>query len=340
MKTNISFNRISKVLVSGLGIAGLLLSSNVSAADARLGHVFTDQHPRGLAMQRFAAEVEKGTGGKIVVKLFGSSSLGAEDKMLQAVQSGVQEFYLGSLAPISSRKKELQVFDFPFLFTNDREAAQVLDGQVGKKMLEDMGDTGALGLVWSGGAFRNVSNSKHAINKFEDLKGLKIRVMQTPVAIDSFKAMGTNPTPMAFSEVYTALEIKAIDGFENPAVDMYQNKIFEVQKYLAITNHVYTPIALMVSKKWFSGLPADQQAAIKKAAEIARDFERAEEIRQAKGAVNLLKESGMVVTELPAPELEKIRVAVRPVIDKYSASIGAEFVKSFFAEIDAARKSK
>ena len=340
MKTNISFNRISKLLVSGLGVVGLLWSHSAAAVDARLGHVFTDQHPRGLAMQRFAAEVEKGTGGKIVVKLFGSSSLGAEDKMLQAVQSGVQEFYLGSLAPISSRKKELQVFDFPFLFTNDREAAQVLDGKVGRKMLEDMGDTGALGLVWSGGAFRNVSNSKHAINKFEDLKGLKIRVMQTPVAIDSFKAMGTNPTPMAFSEVYTALEIKAMDGVENPAVDMYQNKIFEVQKYLAITNHVYTPIALMVSKKWFLGLPADQQAAIKKAAEIARDFERAEEIRQAKGAVNLLKESGMVVTELPAPELEKIRVAVRPVIDKYSASIGAEFVKSFFAEIDAARKSK
>lgn len=340
MKTSIFFNRINKVLVSGLGIAGLLLSNGVCAMDARLGHVFTEQHPRGLAMQRFAAEVEKATGGKIVVKLFGSSSLGAEDKMLQAVQSGVQEFYLGSLAPISSRKKELQVFDFPFLFTNDREAAQVLDGKVGRKMLEDMGDTGALGLVWSGGAFRNVSNSKHAINKFEDLKGLKIRVMQTPVAIDSFKAMGTNPTPMAFSEVYTALEIKAIDGFENPAVDMFQNKIFEVQKYLAITNHVYTPIALMVSKKWFSGLPADQQSAIKKAAEIARDFERAEEIRQAKGAVNLLKENGMVVTELPAPELEKIRVAVRPVIEKYSASIGAEFVKSFFAEIDAVRKSK
>lgn len=340
MKASILFNQINKVLVSGLGIAGLLLSSGVCAMDVRLGHVFTEQHPRGLAMQRFAAEVEKGTGGKIVVKLFGSSSLGAEDKMLQAVQSGVQEFYLGSLAPISSRKKELQVFDFPFLFTNDREAAQVLDGKVGRKMLEDMGDTGALGLVWSGGAFRNVSNSKHAINKFEDLKGLKIRVMQTPVAIDSFKAMGSNPTPMAFSEVYTALEIKAIDGFENPAVDMFQNKIFEVQKYLAITNHVYTPIALMVSKKWFSGLPADQQSAIKKAAEIARDFERAEEIRQAKGAVNLLKENGMVVTELPAPELEKIRVAVRPVIEKYSASIGAEFVKSFFAEIDAVRKSK
>ena len=340
MKANISLNRITKVLLSGLGIAGLLLSHNASAVDARLGHVFTDQHPRGLAMQRFAAEVEKGTGGKIIVKLFGSSSLGAEDKMLQAVQSGVQEFYLGSLAPISSRKKELQVFDFPFLFTNDSEAAQVLDGPVGRKMLEDMGDTGALGLVWSGGAFRNVSNSKHAINKFEDLKGLKIRVMQTPVAIDSFKAMGTNPTPMAFSEVYTALEIKAIDGFENPAVDMYQNKIFEVQKYLAITNHVYTPIALMVSKKWFSALPTDQQSAIKKAAEIARDFERAEEIRQAKGAVKLLKESGMVVTELAAPELEKIRVAVRPVIEKYSASIGPEFVKSFFAEVDAARKAK
>lgn len=339
MKAN-SFRFITKTLVSVLGTACLLWSGNASAADARLGHGFTEQHPRGQAMLKFASEVEKATGGKIKIKVFANSTLGSEEKMLQSVQGNVLEFYMGSLAPFAVRKKELQIFDFPFIFANDAEAAKVLDGPVGQKMLDNLEDTGVTGLSWAGGAFRNVANSKHPINKFEDMKGLKIRVMQSPVAIESFKAMGVNATPMAYAEVYTALEIKALDGLEHPPVDMFQNKIYEIQKHLAITNHVYTPVALVVSKKWFNGLPKDQQAAVKKAVIIARDFQRAEEIRQAKDAVNMLKEKGMAVTVLPPQELDKMRTAVRPVIDKFSTSIGPDFVKGFFAEVDKARKAK
>lgn len=334
-----SFSRISKTLVSVLGTASLLLSASAFALDARLGHGFTEQHPRGQAMLRFASEVEKATGGQIKIKVYPNSSLGSEEKMLQALQGGVQEFYLGSLVPFSVRKKELQIFDFPFLFSNDNEVAKVLDGPVGQKMLDDLSDTGAIGLTWAGGAFRNVANGKRPINKFEDLKGLKVRVMQSPVAIESFKAMGINATPMAYAEVFTALEIGALDGLEHPPVDMFQNRIYEVQKHLVITHHVYTPVALTVSSKWFSALPGDQQAAIKKAAVIARDFQRAEEIRQAKDAVAMLQSKGMAVTELSPQELEKMRAAVRPVIDKFSASIGPDFVKSFFAEVEKVRKA-
>ncbi len=334
-----SFSRISKTLVSVLGTASLLLSASAFALDARLGHGFTEQHPRGQAMLRFASEVEKATGGQIKIKVYPNSSLGSEEKMLQALQGGVQEFYLGSLVPFSVRKKELQIFDFPFLFSNDNEVAKVLDGPVGQKMLDDLSDTGAIGLTWAGGAFRNVANGKRPINKFEDLKGLKVRVMQSPVAIESFKAMGINATPMAYAEVFTALEIGALDGLEHPPVDMFQNRIYEVQKHLVITHHVYTPVALTVSSKWFSALPADQQVAIKKAAVIARDFQRAEEIRQAKDAVAMLQSKGMAVTELSPQELEKMRAAVRPVIDKFSASIGPDFVKSFFAEVEKVRKA-
>lgn len=120
---------------------------------------------------------------------------------------------------------------------------------------------------------------------------------------------------------------------------MFQNKIYEVQKYLAITNHVYTPVALVVSSKWFSALPADQQVGIRKAAAIARDFERAEEIRQAKEAVDKLKANGMAVTELSPQDLDKMRAAVRPVIERFSTSIGPDFVKAFYAEVDKVRKA-
>ncbi len=335
-----SSGSIRAYLATFFGCACLLAATSADAAEARLGHGFTEQHPRGLAMARFASDVEKATDGQVKIKVFANSSLGSEEKMLQAVQSGVQEFYLGSLVPFSVRKKELQIFDFPFLFSTDAEVAKVLDGPLGQQLLDGLDGTGVVGLSWAGGAFRNIANGKRPINKFEDLKGLKIRVMQSPVAIESFKAMGINATPMAYAEVFTALEIGALDGLEHPPVDMLQNRIYEVQKYLAISHHVYTPVALVVSSKWFSALPGNQQAAIRKAAAVARDFQRAEEIRQARDAVSQLQAKGMTVTELPPQALDKMRQAVKPVVEKFSASIGKDYVQSFYAEVEKARKSK
>jgi TRAP-type C4-dicarboxylate transport system substrate-binding protein len=131
----------------------------------------------------------------------------------------------GIRSPISVRKKEMQIFDVPFLFASDAEAAYVLDGPVGRKMLNDLGDMNIQGLVWAGGAFRNLSNSKRPISSVADMKRLKVRVMQSPMALASFNAMGMNAVPMAFTEVYPALEIKALDGYKHPVVDMYANKI-------------------------------------------------------------------------------------------------------------------
>jgi len=331
---SISRRMIAKTL--SVAAAAVLLLGNGQAQDvkrAKLGHSFTDSHPRAAAMKRFAAGVEKATNGKVAVEVFGSATLGSEDKMLIAVQSGTQDLYLGALSPIAARKKEMQIFDFPFLFGNDAEAAHVLDGPVGRKMLDGLVDMNMQGLVWAGGAFRNMSNSKRPLNSVADMKGLKVRVMQSPMALASFNAMGMNAVPMAFTEVYPALEIKALDGYEHPVVDMYANKMFEVQKYLTITNHVYTPVALVASKKWWSSLTPAQQAAVQKVAEETRTFQRSEELRQAAEVVGELKAKGMSVTEMPPAELDKIRVAVQPVIDKNSEAIGTEFVQSFYGEL-------
>jgi tripartite ATP-independent transporter DctP family solute receptor len=329
-----------------LAAAATLLSSSLSLAQAqearkaKLGHSFTDAHPRAVAMKRFAAAVEKATQGKVAIDVYGNSTLGSEEKMLIAVQSGVQELYLGALSPIATRKKQLQIFDFPFLFGSDAEAAYVLDGPIGRKMLEGLDDMNMHGLVWAGGAFRNMSNSKRPLNTMADMKGLKVRVMQSPMALASFNAMGMNAVPMAFTEVYPALEIRALDGYEHPVVDMYANKMFEVQKYLTITNHVYTPVALLASKKWWSSLTPEQREAVQKAAEDTRAFERAEEIRQAAEVVDQLKAKGMTVTEMPPAELEKIRAAVQPVIEKNSETIGTEFVQSVYGELKKVRSAK
>jgi len=322
-----------RALVAAVAIGGLSIAAAQDIKRGKLGHSFTDSHPRAIAMKQFAAAVEKATGGKVAFDVYGNSTLGSEEKMLIAVQSGVQDIYLGALSPVAARKKELQIFDFPFLFGSDAEAAYVLDGPVGRRMLDSLSDMNMHGLVWAGGAFRNLSNSKRPIGTMADMKGLKVRVMQSPMALASFNAMGMNAVPMAFTEVYPALEIKALDGYEHPVVDMYANKMFEVQKYLTITNHVYTPVALVTSKKWWSSLTPEQQKTVQRVAEETRSFERAEELRQAADVVAQLKAKGMAVTEMPPAELEKIRASVQPVIDKNADTIGAEFVRSFYAEL-------
>ena len=321
-----------------LGAASTSMAQEVRKA--RLGHSFADSHPRAMAMKQFAANVEKASGGKLVIEVYGNSVLGGEDKMLIALQSGTQDLYMGALAPISARKKEMQIFDFPFLFGSDAEAAYVLDGAVGQKMLDNLSDMNIQGLVWAGGAFRNMSNSKRPLGAMSDMKGLKVRVMQSPMALASFNAMGMNAVPMAFPEVYPALETKALDGYEHPVVDMFANKMYEVQKHLTITNHVYTPVALLASKKWWSSLTPDQRKAVQKVAEDTRTLQRAEELKQAGDVVSQLKAKGMSVTEMPAAELDKTRVAVQPVIDKNTETIGAEFAQSFYGELKKFRASK
>jgi len=321
-------------------LGGLSPAMAQDVKKAKLGHSFNDSHPRAVAMKQFAANVDKATGGKVLIEVYGNSTLGGEDKMLIALQSGTQDLYMGALAPISARKKEMQIFDFPFIFGSDAEADFVLDGPVGHKMLDSLADMNIQGLVWAGGAFRNMSNSKRPLGTMADMKGLKVRVMQSPMALASFNAMGMNAVPMAFTEVYPALETKALDGYEHPVVDMYANKMFEVQKYLTITNHVYTPVALLASKKWWSSLTPDQQKAVQKVAEETRAFQRREELNQAGEVVGQLKAKGMSVTEMPPAELAKIRTAVQAVIDKNTETVGAEFAQSFYGELKKFRSAK
>ncbi|CPR14215.1 DctP family TRAP transporter solute-binding subunit [Brenneria goodwinii] len=314
------------------------MGSAQTVKTARLGHSFTDHHPRGIAMQKFADEVNKATNGEIKIDVFGSASLGSEQQMLQATQSNVQQFYLGSVSPLAGRQKTLQIFDFPFLFQNHDEVANVLDGPVGQEMLKNLSKLRLYGLTWSGGAFRDLANNKHAVNTMADMKGLKIRVMPTKVAIDSFQIIGMNPVPLSYTEVFTALETGVLDGHEHPVVDMYQNKVYEVEKYFTVTRHVYTPVVLVVAEKWFDALTPQQKDIIHKVAQETQVFQRAEEIRQADDAVNQLEQAGMQISVLPPEELDKIRTVVKPVIEKHTDIIGADFVKKFIDEIEKVRQ--
>jgi tripartite ATP-independent transporter DctP family solute receptor len=323
-------------------LAALALTSTAAFAEvkAKIGHAMPESHPQAAAINKFVELASTYTKGDVKIQAYHSGVLGSDEKELQAVQAGTQEFYIGTLAPLSSRVKEVQVWDLPFMFQNEREVYAVLDGASSKKIFALIEPAGLVGLTWTGMGFRNLSNSKHNVNKLEDVSGLKVRVMANPVALETWKTIGANAVPMAFAEVFPALEIKALDGQENPLLHMYANKMQEVQKFISVTNHVYTPVAMVASKKFWDTLSADDKAGIQKAATEAGLLQRKLLDQGNADVIAKFKAAGVTVDMMQPAELARIQEKVKPVVAKFSPIIGDEFVKGFYAEIDKARAAK
>ncbi|NML15750.1 TRAP transporter substrate-binding protein [Azohydromonas caseinilytica] len=296
------------------------------------------EHPQGMGAQKFADLVAQKSGGKMQVKLFPGGTLGGDVQTVSALQGGTVEMTVLNAGILQSQVKEFAVYDFPFLFNNAQEADAVTDGAFGKNLFTKLEAKNLVGLSYWDLGFRHLTNSKRPINKAEDIAGLKIRVIQSPIYIDLFNALGANATPMPFPEVYPALEQKAIDGQENPTTVIRANKFNEVQKHLALTRHIYNPQALVVSKKFWDKLNAEEKKVVTEAAAAATTYQRGISRTQADQALDDLKKAGMQVTELPPAEVEKLRAKVKPVIDKQTAVVGADTVKALTAEIAKVRK--
>ena len=329
-----------KQLVVAAALGTLAASSAFAAVTARLGHAMPESHPQAVAMNKFAELAGKYTNNNVQIKVFHSALLGSDEKMLQAVQSGTQEFYMGTLQPLSTRIKEIQIWDLPFLFANTKEVYAVLDGPAMKKIFKQMEPIGLIGLTYTGIGFRNLSNSKHPVNKLEDINGLKVRVMANPVALETWKTLGANAVPMAFSEVFTALEIKAIDGQENPLIHMYANKMQEVQKFISLTNHVYTMVVIVTSKKFWEGLSDADKQGVQKAATEAGLLQRKLLDEGDKDVIGQFEKAGVKVNAVSEAELKRIQDKLKPVTAKFAPQIGEDFLKEFSAEIDKARAAK
>jgi tripartite ATP-independent transporter DctP family solute receptor len=325
-----------------LAIAATALCSNLAFAEikAKLGHAMPDTHPQAAAMNKFAELASNYTSGNVKVQIYHGGVLGSDEKQLQAVQAGTQDLYIGTLAPLSTRVKEVQVWDLPFMFQNEKEVYAVLDGESSKMIFKSIEPSGLVGLTWTGMGFRDLSNSKRAVTKLEDISGLKVRVMANPVALETWKAIGANAVPMAFAEVFPALEVKALDGQENPLVHMYSNKMQEVQKFISITNHVYTPVALVASKKFWDGLSPTEKTGLQKAATEAGLLQRKLLDEGDRDVVGKFRAAGVEVSTVSPAELARIQERVKPVVAKFAPVIGEDFVKKFYAEIAAARAAK
>jgi tripartite ATP-independent transporter DctP family solute receptor len=294
-------------------------------------------HPQVTGMEKFAELVKEKSGGKIEVKLFPGGTLGGDVQTVSALQGGVIEMTVLNAGILASNVKEFGAVDLPFLFDSGEEADKVMDGPFGTGLMERLPDTGLVGLAYWELGFRNLTNNRHPVTKLEDIKGLKIRTIQSPIPVELFNALGANAVPLPYTELYTALETGTVDGQENPSANIINAKFYEVQKYMTLTRHQYNPQIVLVSKKFWDGLNDEEKAVLQQAAVEARDFQRKVSREQDAAALEEIRKTGMEVSELSPEETQKLRDAVKPMIEKFSADIGQETVEALFKEIGTAR---
>jgi tripartite ATP-independent transporter DctP family solute receptor len=334
-----SFQRGLAVLLAAL-LAGAAGAADIKDRNIKFPIVNALEHPQGLGAKKFAEAVEKSSGGKMKVKVFPGGTLGGEQQVASAMQGGTIEVSMMAPAQLVGMIKEFVVLDFPFSFANEKEADFVLDGPLGKKLMDRMPEKGLVGLAYMEQGYRSISNSKRPVNKLEDIQGLKIRTILNPLYIDMLNALGANAVPMPFPELYTALETKTVDGQENPATTLEASKLFEVQKFFSLTKHIYNPQMLLVSKKFWDQLSGDEKKVIQDAAVEARDYQRMVARDMDAKARQAVIKAGMQINEVSPQEIERMRAKVKPVIDKYTAQVGEPLVKEFYSELEKARKAK
>ena len=337
MKTAFT-RRTAMVAALALGAAGTAFAQDIKERTIKFATQNPKGHPIVMGMEKFTEIVTTKSGGRIKVNLFPGGVLGGDAPNISALQGGTLEMVSMNAGILASQQKEFAVFDFPFMFATPQEADAVVDGPFGKMMFAKLDEKGIHGLAYWELGFRNITNSKRPIVKVEDIAGLKLRVIPNAINVDWVSALGANPTPMAFPEVYAAMEQKAIDGHENPFTVINANKLYEVQKYLAVTNHQYNPQAVIISKKFWDTLSNDEKKILTDAAVEAAKYQRQVSREQAGVALESLKKNGMQVTEFNAAEMAKFRDKMKPVIDKHSAIVGAETVAAMQAELAKQRK--
>ncbi len=275
---------------------------------------------QGVAIDTFAKEVERRTNGRYKIQPFYSGALGAERESVEAVQLGTQELTFTSTGPVPNFVPEVKILDVPFLFRDYAHARSVLDGPIGQDLLSKFPSKGMVALAWGENGFRHMTNNKRPVVTPDDLRGLKMRTMENPVHIQAYKGFGIIPTPMAFTEVFTALQQGTVDGQENPLSVITAAKFEQVQKYLSLTGHVYSPAVLLMNKAAYDKLSEADKKNFLDAAKEAVKANRARVDADEKTAVADLRAKGMQVTE--NIDKAKFQAALAPVYVEFGKQFG------------------
>jgi tripartite ATP-independent transporter DctP family solute receptor len=314
-------------------------SAQIQERILRFGNVVQADAPLAIGMQKFADIVAAKSGGKIKVQVIGGGSLGSESQQLSSVQGGVLDMTLPSATIVGTVVKDFTMLDFPFSFNKEEQVDALVDGPWGKAVMAKLPEKGVIGLGFWETGFRQFTNSRKPIVNIEDLKGLKLRVIPNPMFMESFAALGTNPVPMAFTELYGALDSKAMDAQENPFAVIFTTKFYEVQKYLSVTSHVYTSNPVVISKKTWEKLSAEEQKLIQDAVTEGGLFQRKLSRETSKKFRQDLVGKGMQINDVPVSTLTKMKELTKPTIEKFSASYNPALVSLYQSEMARIQKA-
>ena len=305
---------------------GLLLGSGAWAQTVlKIGYATTKESHYGVGSTMFCDEIEKGTQGRYKCQQFPSSALGGEREQIEAVQLGTQDLVNTSTGPVGNFVPEVKIVDIPFLFRDYDHARKVMDGPIGQDILAKFPAKGIIALGWTENGFRHMTNSKRDIVKPSDAAGLKMRTMENKVHMDGYKTFGILPTPMAFPELFGALQQGTVDGQENPIPVILSSKFAQVQKHLSLTGHVYSPALLLMSPKVWTKLSDGDKKIFAEAAKKAGAAQRKKVNDDENTGIAQLEKDGMKVTRVV--DSNAFREALKPAFVGYNKEFGADNIK-------------
>ena len=306
-----------------------LLASGIISAQAqtviKIGYATSATSHYGVGSSAFCDDVEKGTQGRYKCQQFPNSALGGEREMIEAVQLGTLDFVNTSTGPVGNFVPEVKIVDIPFLFRDYDHARKVMDGPIGQDILTKFPSKGLVALSWTENGFRHMTNNKRAINKPEDAAGLKMRTMENKVHMDGYRAFGIQPTPMAFPEVFGALQQGTVDGQENPIPVILASKFSQVQKHLSLTGHVYSPALLITSPRLMNKLSDADKKVFYEAAKHATVAQRKKVNDDENSGIAQLEKEGMTVVR--KVDGAAFRGALRDTYANYAKEFGADNIK-------------
>ncbi len=328
-----------KTLLTACALPMLAVSVHANAAKTmRIGIGVPESHFEYVAMEKFEQHVESATNNSIKVTVYPSNQLGSDQEALEQIKFNAVQMNLPSPAVLGNIVKDFNILTLPFIFPTEEIANQVVDGEWGQELSSKLDKAGYVGLGYGNFGFRHVTNNVRPIQTLEDFKGLKLRTMQNKAHLDAFRALGANPTPMAFSELFSSLQQGVVDGQENPYTNIYSQRLYEVQKYVSDTGHVYSWVVFVVGKKFYDGLTEQEQTALQEGAKIAINHMRSAVKDTDEQSLQNMIDAELTYTPIDPAVKAEILEKVTPVVQEYADKINPDLYKKLTQQVAQLQK--
>ena len=335
-KKDLNMKKVNK-LITLCAISMMAMSANATKT-MRVSIGVPESHFEYAGMKMFESYVEKATENSIDVKIFANNQLGTDQEALEGIKQNIIQMNLPDPAVLANIVKDFNILSLPFIFPSEEVANNVVDGEWGKELSSKLESAGYVGLGYGNFGFRHVSNNIRPIKTVADLEGLKLRTMQNSSHLDAFRALGANPTPMAFSELFSSLQQGVVDGQENPYTNIYSQRLYEVQKYISNTGHVYSWVVFVVGQKFYNSLSTTEQKALNDGARIAINYMRESVHKQDKESLQKMIDAGLQYNELSQETKAEMLKLVTPVVKKYADEINPQLYLDLTKAVDSLKK--